>query len=105
MSDPAKDIPADRPIGWGDGRFRFRALGLGVPGTTRIGAMVELANQFHRPFEGMKVAISVVANVHHVPTMRAVAIKDIEFQQRKIRVRRPMIWHRADLRAQVDYPE
>jgi hypothetical protein len=63
--------------------------------------MVELADQFHRPFEGVNVAIPVVANVHHVPTMGALTIKDDELPQRIIRVRRPMIGHRADLHALV----
>jgi hypothetical protein len=61
--------------------------------------MVELANQFHRPFEGVKVTIPVVANVHHMPTVGAVAIKDVDFAQREIGIRRPMIRHRADLHA------
>jgi hypothetical protein len=61
--------------------------------------MVELADQFYRPFEGVKVAVPVVANVHHAPTVGAVAIKDVEFPQRVIGIRRPMVRHRADLRA------
>src|SRR5215467_14919138 len=101
MPNPAKDIPADRPIGWGDGRFGFRALGLEVPRTTRIGTMVELADQFHRPFERVKVAIPVVTYIHHAPTVGAVAIKDVDFPQREIGVRRPTVRHRADFHALV----
>jgi len=32
-------------------------------------AMVQLADQLHRAFEGMDVTISVIADVHHVPTV------------------------------------
>jgi hypothetical protein len=32
----------------GDAGFHIRALGLAVPGTTGVGRVVELADQFHR---------------------------------------------------------
>ena len=63
--------------------------------------MVELADQFHRAIECMKVTIAVIADVHHTSTDRAVAIKDVEFPQRKISILRPLVWHRADLHALV----
>jgi hypothetical protein len=34
-----------------------------------------------------------------MPTVGAVAIKDVDFAQREIGIRRPMIRHRADLHA------
>jgi hypothetical protein len=99
VPNPTKDIPADRPMRWGDGQFNLGTLGLAVSGTARIGAMVQLADQLHRAFEGMDVTISVIADVHHVTTVWAVAIVDVEFPQREIGIRRPMVRHRADLRA------
>src|ERR1700722_2109116 len=72
-----------------------------MPGTTGIGAMVKLADQFHRPFECMKVTIPVIADVHPTSADRAVAIKDVEFPQCKIRILGPLVWHRANLHALV----
>ena len=59
--------------------------------------MIELADQFHRAFEGVEVAIAVIADVHHAPTDRTVAIEDVEFPEREIGIRRPSVRHRADL--------
>src|SRR5271156_1302910 len=61
--------------------------------------MVELADQFHRAFECMKVTVPVIADVHPTSTDRAVAIKDVEFPERKICILGPLVWHRADLHA------
>ena len=33
MADPAEDVPADGPMGRGDGRLDLGALGLGMAGT------------------------------------------------------------------------
>ena len=63
--------------------------------------MVELADQFHRAFECMKATIPVIADVHPASTDRAVAIKDVEFPQSEIGIRRPLVRHRADLHALV----
>ena len=63
--------------------------------------MVELADQFHRAFECMKVTVPVIADVHPTSTDRAVAIKDVEFPERKICILGPLVWHRADLHALV----
>jgi hypothetical protein len=54
-----------------------------------------------RTLECMDVAIPVIADVHHVPAGWAIAIKDVEFPQREISIRRPMVRHRADLHALV----
>src|SRR5215213_521447 len=101
MSDPAKDVPADRPVRWSDGDFEFRALGLGVTGTGGIGAVVELAKQLHRAFEGMKTARAVIADVHHPTTDRAIAVEDVEFPGCKIGIRRPLVRHPTDLPARM----
>jgi len=63
--------------------------------------MVKLADQFHRALECMKVTIPVIADVHPTSADRAVAIKDVEFPQRKICILGPLVWHRADLHALV----
>ena len=98
MADPAEDIPADGPVRQGDGGFEFRALGPGVPGAARIGAMVELADQLDRPFQGMNAAVSVVADVHHAATGRAGAVEDVEFPEGEVGILGPGVGHRADLR-------
>jgi len=61
--------------------------------------MVELADQFHRTVEGMKVTIPVIADVRQVSTDRAIAIQNVEFAQREIGIHRPMVRHRTDLPA------
>ena len=63
--------------------------------------MVKLADQFHRAFECMKMTIPVIADIHPTSTDRAVAIKDVEFPERKICALGPLVWHRADLHALV----
>jgi hypothetical protein len=74
-----------------------------VPGTTGVGTMVELADQFHRTLESMKVTITVIADVHQVSTDRAIAIQNVELPHRKIGIHRPMVRHRADLPALVRF--
>src|SRR5215212_12039416 len=64
MPDPAEDIPADGPLGQGDGDFGLGALGLGVSGAVGVRAVVEPAEQLDWPLEGMKPPIAVVTNVH-----------------------------------------
>ena len=98
MSDPAEDVPTDRHLGQSEGDFEFGALGLGVSRTGRIGTVVELADQLHRTVQGMEAAIAVIADVHHPSTGRTVAVKDVEFPEGEIRVRRPSVSHPADLR-------
>src|SRR3954449_3252241 len=97
MSDPAEDVPADRPTRRCDAGLRFGALGLGVAGAVTIGAMVEFADQLHRPFESMKAAVAMVTDVHQPPAARAGAVDDVEFPEGEIRIRRPSVGHPADL--------
>ena len=64
-------------------------LVLAWPGQLRVGAVVELADQLHRPFEGVEAAIAVVADVHHATTDGTVAVEDVEFPGREVEVLGP----------------
>ena len=101
MSDPAKNVPADRPMRWSDARFDFGARGFAVSRTARIGTMVELADQFHRAFERMKVAIPVIADIHSMSASRTVTIEDVKLPSREIGINGPTVRHRASLHALV----
>ena len=101
MTDPAQDVPADGPLGQGDGDFQFRALGPGVPGATGVGAVVELADQLDRAVQGMDVAVAVVTDIHPPSTGRAIAVQDIQFPGGEVRVLGPGVRHRAGLPAVV----
>src|SRR5512135_2969640 len=101
MSNPAEDVPADRPLRWSDGHFEFGALGLGGSGATGIGAVVELADQFHRAVEGMEVTVAVITDMHQASTDRATAVKDVEFPEREISIGRPLVRHPVALRVGV----
>ena len=79
----------------------FGALGLGVAGAVTIGAMVEFADQLHRPFESMEAAVAMVADVHHPTAGRTGAVDDVEFPEGEIRIRGPFVGHRADLHVLV----
>src|SRR4051795_8360851 len=97
MADPAKDVPADRPLGWGDGGFGLGALGLGVSGTVGVGAVVELADHLHGAFERVQATIAVIADGHPPTADRAVAVEDVEFEASEIGVRGPSVGHGAGL--------
>src|SRR3954469_8288599 len=97
MADPAKDVPADRPLGWGDGGFDLGALGLGVSGTVGVGAVVELADQLHGAFERVQATIAVIADGHPPTADRAVAVEDVEFEASEIGVGGPSVGHGAGL--------
>ena len=101
MSDPAKDVSADRPMRWSNARFDFGTRGLGVSGTAGIGTMVELADQFHRTFACVNVAIPVIADIHSMTADRAVAIEDFELPQSEISIDGPSVRHPASLHALV----
>src|SRR3954447_11971021 len=98
MSDPAEDVPADRHLGQSEGDFEFGALGLGVSRTGGIGTVVELADQLDRTIQGMEAAIAMIADVHPPSTDRTVPVQDVEFPEREIGVRRPLVSHPAELR-------
>jgi hypothetical protein len=99
MTDPTEDIPPNRPLGKRDCGFEFRAFRLGVPGAGGIGTVVKPANQLYRALECIKATIPVVADMHHTPTGRATAIKDVELPEREIRILGPNVWHPASLHA------
>lgn len=98
MPDPAEDVPTDRHLGQGEGDLGLGTLGPGVSRTGRIGAVVELADQLHRTVQGMEAAIAMITDVHHPSTDRTVAVKDVEFPEGEIRVRRPLVSHPAEPR-------
>ena len=101
MPNPAEDVPANRPVRWGNHGFLFGALRLGVAGAVRIRAMVEFADQLHRPFECMNAAVAMVADVHHPPTGRTSTVEQVEFPKSEIGIRRPLVRHPAALHVQV----
>src|SRR3954471_8414929 len=105
MADPAEDVPADRPVRWGDGDFQLGTAGLGVSGAAGIGAVVELADQLHRAVEGMEVAVAVVADIHPPSTGRTGAVEDVEFPESEIGIRRPVVRHRTVLHALVRFAD
>ena len=91
MTDPTEDIPSDRPLGQSDRDLKLGTLGLGVAGTSNVGAVVKSANQFHRTVKGMEAALPVVTDIHHAPADRAVTIENIKFPKSEIRVLRPRV--------------
>src|SRR4051812_31905570 len=97
MADPAEDVPADAPTGEGDRRFDLGALGLAVPGTTWVGAVIELADEMGGAVEGEEVAMAMVADVHPVATVGAVAIDDVKLPEGEVGILRPDMRHDIDL--------
>jgi hypothetical protein len=99
MADPTEDIPADRPLGQGDGDFEFRALGPGVTGAAGVGAVVELADQLDRTVQGVDATVSVVTDIHPASTDGAVAVEDVEFPESEVGIRGPGVRHPENLHA------
>jgi hypothetical protein len=54
-------------------------------------------DQLHRTVQGVEATIPVIADVHHASTGRTVAVEDVEFPEREIGIRRPMVSHPAEL--------
>ena len=102
VADPTEDIPCDAPSGQGDGRFDLGALGLGMPWTTRVGAVVELGDEMDGAVESEEVTMSMIADIHQVPADGAVPVDDIEFQESEIRVLGPVMGHGVDFRVVGD---
>ena len=102
MPDPAEDIPADRPLRWSDRHLEFGTFGFGVTGASRVGTMVEPADQLHRAIEGVKATIAMVADIHHATAGRTIAVEDVEFPESEIGIRGPFVRHPADLHVRVD---
>ena len=99
MTDPTEDIPPDRPLGQSDRDLEFGALCLGVAGAGGIGAVIEFADEFHRPLKGVNPTVPVVADIHQPPADRTIAVEDVEFPQSEIGILGPSVGHPADLRA------
>src|SRR3954454_5384857 len=97
MPDPAEGIPADAPAGQGDRRFQLWAFGRGVPGTARIGAMVELADELDGAVEGEEVTMAMVADIHPAATGGAVALQDLKLPEGEVGILRPGVGHEVDL--------
>jgi hypothetical protein len=83
----------------GDHGLLFGTLGLGMSGTVRVGAVVELANQLEGPVEGIEPSLAMVADMHHAPTGGTIAVDDIEFPGGEIQGLGPGERHGAALRA------
>ena len=71
-------------------------LVLACPGQSGSGQWLSLQISSHRAVEGMEAAIAVIADVHHPPTGRAVAVEDVEFPESEIGIRGPVVRHRTD---------
>src|SRR5512135_2485141 len=99
MADPTQDVPPDGPLGQRDSDFEFRAFRLGVAGAAGSGAVVELADQLDRTFQGVDAAVPVITDIHHAPADRTSAIEDIEVPEGDIPILRPGVRHPANLQA------
>src|SRR5204863_9807779 len=104
MAGPTEEAPDDAPAGQGDGRFDLGTLGLGVPRATRIGAVVELADEMDRSVEGEEVTMAMVADIHPAATVGAVAIEDVELPGREVGRLRPEMRHDVALLAITGQP-
>jgi hypothetical protein len=98
MPDPAEDVPADRPVRWGDRQFEFGTPGPGVARTGPIRAVVQFADQLHRAFERVNVPIPMIAEGPPASADGTSAVEDVEFPVREIGILGPLVRHRADPR-------
>ena len=98
MPDPAKDVPTDGPGGQSDRRLHLGALGLGVPWAIRIGAVIELADEFDWAFKGVEMAIAMIADMHHAPARGAIPVQHVKFPESEVGVGWPAVGHCIDLR-------
>ena len=98
MPDPAEDVPTDGPGGQSDRRLHLGALGLGVPWAIRIGAVIELADQFDWAFKGVEMAIAMIADMHHAPAKGAIPVQHVKFPESEVGVGWPAVGHCIDLR-------
>src|SRR5271165_2433776 len=98
MPDPAEDVPTDGPGGQSDRRLHLGALGLGVPWAIRIGAVIELADEFDWAFKGVEMAIAMIADMHHAPARGAIPVQHVKFPESEVGVGWPAVGHCIDLR-------
>ena len=61
------------------------------PGTAWIGTVVELADEMDRTVEGEEMTMAVVADVHPVTTVGAVAIEDVKLPESEVRIGLPIV--------------
>ena len=99
MAEPAERVPGQDPVGHDQRRFLFRTDGLGMPRTSRVGAVTQLAKQLHRAVAGEEAALTVAANLERPLAMPAAAVLDFEGQITEHGVGGPVVRHRRSLRA------
>src|SRR5208282_6623018 len=73
-------------------------LGLGVPWAIRIGAVIELADEFDWAFKGIEMAIAMIADMHHAPARGAIPVQHVKFPESEVGVGWPAVGHCIDLR-------
>jgi len=91
LPDPTENVPTDSPGGQSDRRLHLGALGLGVPWAIRIGAVIELADEFDWAFKGIEVAIPMIAEVHHAPAKGAIPVQHVKFPESEVGVGWPAV--------------
>src|SRR5208282_4310428 len=64
----------------------------------RIGAVIELADEFDWAFKGVEMAIAMIADMHHAPARGAIPIQHVKFPESEVGVGWPAVGHRIDLR-------
>jgi hypothetical protein len=69
-----------------------------VPWAVRIGAVIELADEFDWAFKSIEMAIAMIADVHHAPAKGAIPVQHVKFPESEVGVGWPTVGHRIDLR-------
>jgi hypothetical protein len=83
----------------GDHAFLLRTPGLGMPGTVRVGTVVELAGQLDGPIEGIETSLAMVTDMHPATAGGTVPVDDIELPRGEFHILGPGESHGAALRA------
>ena len=63
--------------------------------------MVELADQFHGPVEGIEASLAMVTDMHHATAGGAIAFDDVEIPGGEFQVLGPGESHGVALRAET----
>jgi hypothetical protein len=93
VADPAEDVPAEDPVGHGDGGLDLGTDGAMMPRAAGIGTMVELADQMSGAVEAEDVMVAMVADVHDATADRASTVEDIKFPEGEVGLFGPAIGH------------
>jgi hypothetical protein len=93
LSNPGEDVPANPPVGRSNGQFSGRAEGTRPRRAMAVGTVNELADQFERSREGIKVA-AVVADGHLLATTGTGTVLKNQLHTLPDEVRRPGVQHR-----------